>query len=44
LMFEADTAAIIHLMDGEDMFPYKHSHMRRVFDAFGDMLQRRATA
>jgi hypothetical protein len=43
LMFEADTAAIIHLMDGEDMFPYKHSHMRRVFDAFGDMLRRRAT-
>ncbi len=44
LMFEADTAAIIHLMDGEDMFPYKHLHMRRVFDAFGDMLRRRATA
>jgi hypothetical protein len=44
LMFEADTAAIIHLMDGEDMFPYKHSHMRRVFDAFDDMLRRRAAA
>ena len=43
-MFEADTAAIIHLMDGEDMFPYKHSHMRRVFDAFDDMLRRRAAA
>ena len=44
LMFEADTAAIIHMMDPEDMFPYKHSHMRSVFDAFGDMLRRRATA
>jgi hypothetical protein len=44
LMFEADTAAIIHLMDAEDMFPYKHSHMRRVFDSFGDMLRQRATA
>ncbi len=43
LMFEADSAAIIHLMDPEDMFPYKHAHMRGVFDAFGDMLRRRAT-
>jgi hypothetical protein len=44
LMFEADSAAIIHLMDPEGMFPYKHVHMRRVFDAFGEMLGRRATA
>ena len=44
LMFEADSAAIIHLMDPEDMFPYKHAHMRGVFDAFGDMLRRRASA
>ena len=44
LVFEADTAAIIHMMDPEDVFPYKHSHMRSVFDAFGDMLRRRATA
>ena len=42
LMFEADNAAIIHLMDPEDMFPYKHVQMRRVFSAFGDMLRRRA--
>ena len=42
LVFEADAAAIVHLMDPEDMFPYKHPHMRRVFDAFGAMLQRRA--
>jgi hypothetical protein len=44
LVFEADTAAIIHMMDPEEMFPYKRSHMRSVFDAFGDMLRRRATA
>lgn len=41
LVFEADTAAIIHLMDPVEMFPYKHVHMRRVFDAFGAMLERR---
>ena len=41
LVFEADTAAIIHLMDPVEMFPYKHRHMRRVFEAFGAMLQRR---
>ena len=41
LVFEADTAAIIHLMDPPDMFPYKHPQMRRVFAAFGDMLARR---
>ena len=38
LIFEADTAAIIHNMDCADMFAYKHTQMRRVFDAFGDML------
>jgi len=42
VVFEADSAAIIHLMDPEDLFPYKHPHMRRVFDAFGAMLKRRA--
>ena len=40
LMFEADTAAIIHLMDPPDLFPYKQPQMRRVFDAFGDLLRR----
>jgi hypothetical protein len=42
LVFEADTAAIIHLMDPPDMFPYKQPQMRRVFAAFGDLLQRSA--
>jgi len=44
LVFEADTAAIIHMMDPEAVFPYKHLHMRRVFAAFGDMLRRRMTS
>jgi hypothetical protein len=41
LVFEADAAAIIHLMDPIETFPYKHPQMRRVFDSFGAMLQRR---
>lgn len=42
LVFEADSAAIIHLMDPEDLFPYKPPQMRRVFAAFNDMLVRRS--
>ncbi|MFL5280242.1 MAG: hypothetical protein ACJ8AW_04415 [Rhodopila sp.] len=42
LLFEADTAAIIHVMDPPDLFPYKHPQMRRVFQAFGALLERRA--
>jgi hypothetical protein len=42
LVFEADTAAIIHAMDPPDLFPYKQPQMRRVFTAFGQMLRRRA--
>jgi hypothetical protein len=41
LVFEADAAAIIHMMDPVETFPYKHPQMRRVFDSFGAMLQRR---
>ena len=41
LVFEADTAAIVHLMDPPDMFPYKQPRMRRVFAAFEAMLRRR---
>ena len=39
LVFEADTAAIIHAMDPVDLFPYKLPQMHRVFDAFGAMLR-----
>jgi hypothetical protein len=42
LLFEADAAAIIHLMDPPDLFPYKQAPMRRIFAAFEDMLRRRA--
>ena len=42
LVFEADTAAIVHLMDPVEVFPYKHPHIRRVFGAFGSMLRQRA--
>lgn len=41
LLFEADTAAIVHMMDPPDLFPYKPPQMRRVVDAFGAMLKRR---
>lgn len=44
LVFEADTAAIIHMMDPPDLYPYKRPAMRRVIDAFGDMLRSRAAA
>jgi hypothetical protein len=42
LVFEADSAAIIHMMDPPDLFAYKRPHMRRAFAAFFAMLQRRA--
>ncbi len=42
LVFEVDTAAIIHLMDPPELFPYKPAQMRRVFAAFEAMLRRRA--
>ncbi len=44
LVFEADTAAIIHQMDPPDLFPYKREPMQRVMDAFGAMLRRHAGA
>lgn len=41
LVFEADTAAIVHLMDPPELFPYKQPQMRTVFAAFEAMLRRR---
>ncbi|MEI6669425.1 MAG: hypothetical protein WCP29_14835 [Acidobacteriota bacterium] len=38
LVFEADTAMIIHAMDSPTLFPYKAPNMRRAFDAFQTML------
>ncbi len=37
LVFEADTAAIIHLLDSPTLHPYKPPQMRLVFDAFAAM-------
>jgi hypothetical protein len=42
LIFEADNTAIVHDMDPPEIFPYKVSEMRKVFDAFAAMLHRRA--
>jgi hypothetical protein len=42
LVFEADVAGIVHLMDPPDLFPYKQRQMLRVMTAFGDMLRRKA--
>jgi hypothetical protein len=41
LIFEADNTAVVHNMDPSDIFPYKPPQMRRIFDAFAAMLERR---
>jgi hypothetical protein len=42
LVFEADNTAIVHDMDPAEVFSYKPPQMRRIFDAFATMLERRA--
>jgi hypothetical protein len=42
LIFEADNTAIVHDMDPPEIFPYKPPQMRKIFDAFAAMLDRRA--
>jgi hypothetical protein len=44
LLFEAQTAMILHAMDPVDVFPYKQPAMRRLFAAFQAALQGRATS
>jgi hypothetical protein len=44
LLFEVDVAMIVHAMDPPDLFPYKAPQMRKVRDAFRDMLVRRTAA
>ncbi|MBI3444351.1 MAG: hypothetical protein HY055_03055 [Magnetospirillum sp.] len=44
LVFEADTAMIVHAMDPPDIFPYKAPQMHRIFRAFQDMLRGIAAA
>jgi len=42
LIFETATAMVVHDMDDPEHFPYKLPQMRRVFDAFAQMLYRAA--
>jgi hypothetical protein len=42
LIFEADNTAVVHNMDSPEVFPYKPPQMRKIFDAFVAMLERRA--
>jgi hypothetical protein len=41
LIFEADNTAVVHNMDSPEIFPYKPPQMRKVFEAFAAMLERR---
>jgi hypothetical protein len=41
LVFEADNTAVVHDMDPPGVFPYKPPQMRRIFDAFAAMIERR---
>jgi glutathione synthase/RimK-type ligase-like ATP-grasp enzyme len=43
LLFEADIAMIVHLMDSPAIYPYKVPQMRKVFAAFAAMLHGRAS-
>jgi hypothetical protein len=38
LVFEVDSGMTVHAMDPVDIFPYKQPQMRKVFDAFRQML------
>jgi hypothetical protein len=42
LLFEVEMAAIVHALDPVEAFAYKQPQMRRVFDAFGQLLHRAA--
>ena len=44
VVFEADNALIVHDMDAPDIFPYKPAEMRRIFEAFADLVKDRAGA
>lgn len=44
LVFEVDTAMLVHAMDPVDLYPYKHPQMRKVFAAFRAMLEKRRNA
>jgi glutathione synthase/RimK-type ligase-like ATP-grasp enzyme len=43
LVFEIDHAMVVHAMDLKEQFPYKHAHMRKVKNAFCDLLVQRVS-
>ncbi|MES2185363.1 MAG: RimK family alpha-L-glutamate ligase [Pseudomonadota bacterium] len=40
LVFEVDPGAVVHSMDPVDLFPYKRTHMEKIYNAFHAMLAR----
>jgi hypothetical protein len=42
LVFEVDSGMTVHAMDGADTFPYKQVQMKKVFQAFREMLEQAA--
>ena len=40
LVFEADTAMIVHAGDEPELFAYKQPHAQRIFDAFQNLIDR----
>ena len=42
LVFELDSGAVVHSMDPAEFFPYKAPQMKLVFEAFQQMLRRKA--
>ena len=44
LVFEADNALIVHLLDDPVMFAYKHTYVPRILTALDAMVRRRIRA
>jgi hypothetical protein len=42
LLFEVDVAMVVHDMDSAELYPYKKPAMRKLFDAFLDMIEARS--
>ena len=42
LLFETNANMLVHLNDPADVYPYKHQHVPRIFEAIAAMVQRRA--
>ena len=44
LIFEIDSNMVVHDMDPVDIYPYKQPQMRKLFNAFQQMLRDKAAA